>query len=75
MENKLKNVKFDLDENAKEFLIKKGANTESGARNLKRIIDGEISDIISGEILFGKLKNGGTVKISTENEKLTFEFN
>ena len=59
----------------REFLIKKGANTESGARNLKRIIDGEISDIISGEILFGKLKNGGTVKISTENEKLTFEFN
>lgn len=75
LENKLKNVKFDLDENAKEFLIKKGTNTESGARNLKRVIDGEISDIISGEILFGKLKNGGTVKISTENEKLTFEFN
>ncbi|MBO7370784.1 MAG: AAA family ATPase, partial [Campylobacter sp.] len=74
LENKLENITINLSKNAKEFLIKKGYSAEFGARNLKRVINSEISDNLSSEILFGKLKNGGVVNIDVVNENLNFEF-
>ena len=74
LQSKLENVTINLDKNAKEFLIKKGYSAEFGARNLKRVINSEISDNLSSEILFGKLKNGGIVNIGVKDESLSFEF-
>lgn len=74
LQNKLENITINLSKNAKEFLIKKGYSAEFGARNLKRVINSEISDNLSSEILFGKLKNGGVVNIDVVNENLNFEF-
>lgn len=74
IEQKLKNIKINLSQSAKEFLIKKGYNAEFGARNLKRMIDSEISDNLSSEILFGKLKNGGVVNVDFTDNALNFEF-
>lgn len=74
LENKLENITINLSKNAKEFLIKKGYSAEFGARNLKRVINSEISDNLSSEILFGKLKNGGVVNVEFEDENLKFEF-
>ena len=74
LELKLDNISINLSVSAKEFLIKKGYSAEFGARNLKRVINSEISDNISSEILFGKLKNGGVVNVEFENENLKFEF-
>ena len=74
IQNKLESVTLNLSKTAKEFLIKKGYSTEFGARNLKRVINSEISDNLSSEILFGKLKNGGIVNIDVKEEKLSFEF-
>ncbi|MBO7475859.1 MAG: AAA family ATPase, partial [Campylobacter sp.] len=74
LENKLENITINLSKNAKEFLIKKGYSAEFGARNLKRVINSEISDNLSSEILFGKLKNGGIVNVEFDGENLKFEF-
>ena len=37
--------------------------------------DTEIKDILSDEILFGRLNKGGNVHIDVENEKLIFNYN
>lgn len=75
LENKLTNVNIKVSKKAKENFIKKGYSDEFGARNLKRTVAFEISDKISKEILFGKLKDGGSVKIDLDkDENLIFKF-
>jgi ATP-dependent Clp protease ATP-binding subunit ClpA len=69
-----KNVFVQLTVGAKEFLIDKGFNSKMGARPLLRIIDDKIKKPLSREILFGKLTNGGLVKVDSLKDELTFEF-
>lgn len=44
-----------------------------GARPIKRYIQNNITEQLSDEILFGKLKNGGTVNVSF-NKKIILKF-
>ena len=44
------------------------------ARPLGRVIQKEVRDPLTDEILFGKLEQGGTVTIGLQDDKLTFEF-
>jgi ATP-dependent Clp protease ATP-binding subunit ClpA len=39
-----------------------------GARPLQRVVNDNIKKPISKEILFGKLKDGGTVTVNIDNE-------
>ncbi|MCG8333412.1 MAG: ATP-dependent Clp protease ATP-binding subunit ClpA [Proteobacteria bacterium] len=72
LEEQLKNKKvtFQLTEGAKTWLAKKGYSEEYGARPLSRVIQKEIKDKLSDEILFGDLIKGGQVKISTKKDEL-----
>jgi ATP-dependent Clp protease ATP-binding subunit ClpA len=45
-----------------------------GARPLARIVQAEVRDPLTDEILFGKLEHGGTVTISVEDSKLAFQY-
>ena len=56
------------------WLAKKGHDPAYGARPLSRVIQSEIKDSLSDEILFGKLNNGGHVALDLEDDKLTFDF-
>ena len=58
-----KKVKITLTKRAKEALAKKGYSIKYGARPLARIIEENIVEPLSDEILFGDLKNGGEVKV------------
>ena len=58
-----KKVKLSLTKRAKEALAKKGYSTKFGARPLARVIEEEIVEPLSNEILFGDLQNGGEVKV------------
>ena len=69
-----KNVFVQLSDEAKEYLIEKGFDPKMGARPLHRIIDDKIKRPLSREILFGRLVNGGIVKVNCENKELTFEY-
>lgn len=69
-----KKATIKADKKAREFIYKKGYSEEFGARNIKRVISEEILDTLSEEILFGKLKDGGTVNITVKNESLSFKF-
>ncbi|MEP6592147.1 MAG: hypothetical protein ABJC51_00555, partial [Acidobacteriota bacterium] len=44
-----------------------------GARPLARVIQTEVRDPLTDEILFGRLEHGGTVTIRLADEGLTFD--
>ena len=70
----LKNISIEADKKVKAFLAKKGYKKEFGARFLKRVISEEVNEKISDEILFGRLKKGGLIKLSLKNDTIAFEF-
>ena len=74
LESQLKNVKISLSKEAKDLIISRGYSDEFGARNLKREISSQISDHISGELLFGALQEGGLVSVSVKDGELSFSF-
>jgi ATP-dependent Clp protease ATP-binding subunit ClpA len=45
-----------------------------GARPLGRVIQREVRDRLTDELLFGKLEHGGNVTIGANEGGLTFEF-
>ncbi|WP_312794372.1 ATP-dependent Clp protease ATP-binding subunit ClpA [Tianweitania sp.] len=60
-------VTFDLSEEAIAWLADKGYDERMGARPLGRVIQENIKKPLADEVLFGKLKNGGTVRVSVED--------
>lgn len=69
---KEKNLSLKITEDALEFIVSKGSNSEYGARPLKRYIQQEVEDQIAEKILLGELKNEGEIIIDVENGNLTF---
>ena len=69
-------VAITLEPEAREWLAKKGFDAIFGARPLARVIQTTVRDPLTDEILFGKLENGGTVRIAldVENDKLAFTY-
>ena len=69
-----KNITIKIDDKALDILVDKGFNPKMGARPLQRVIDKEIKRPLSREMLFGKLKNGGSVTINVnDNKEFTLE--
>jgi ATP-dependent Clp protease ATP-binding subunit ClpA len=71
-----RDVTFDLTPEATRWLGQKGYDDTFGARPLARVIQDHIKKPLADEILFGKLKGGGTVRVLLDREKdsLAFEF-
>jgi len=61
-------VTFDLAPEAIAWLADKGYDERMGARPLGRVIQEHIKKPLADEVLFGKLKKGGTVRISVVGE-------
>ena len=71
-----RDVTFDLTAEATRWLGQKGYDDRFGARPLTRVIQDYIKKPLADEILFGRLKGGGTVRVLLDREKdqLVFEF-
>src|SRR5512140_2429446 len=71
-----RDVTFDLTPEATRWLGEKGYDDAFGARPLARVIQENLKKPLADEILFGKLQNGGTVRVLLDREKdtLVFEF-
>jgi ATP-dependent Clp protease ATP-binding subunit ClpA len=67
-------VAFSLDPEAREWLARKGFDPVYGARPLARVIQQEVRNPLTDEILFGRLENGGHVRIGLADDRLTFAF-
>ncbi|MCY2953036.1 MAG: ATP-dependent Clp protease ATP-binding subunit [Planctomycetota bacterium] len=61
-------LKLEMTQEAKEFLIEKGTNTDFGARPLRRAIEQNVEDPLSEEILRGNFKGKDLVRISVKTE-------
>jgi ATP-dependent Clp protease ATP-binding subunit ClpA len=58
---------------ARVHLARKGYDPKFGARPLSRLIQSDVRDPLTEEILFGRLEHGGTVTIGLDGETLTFD--
>jgi ATP-dependent Clp protease ATP-binding subunit ClpA len=67
-------VAIDLLPEARTYLARKGYDTVYGARPLSRLVQMELRNPLTDEILFGQLEHGGTVKVGFDGEKLTFDY-
>jgi ATP-dependent Clp protease ATP-binding subunit ClpA len=59
---------------ARAWLATKGYDPVFGARPLARVVQREVRDPLTDEILFGRLEHGGTVTIGANDAGLTFEY-
>jgi ATP-dependent Clp protease ATP-binding subunit ClpA len=62
-------VTFDLAPEAIAWLADKGYDERMGARPLGRVIQEHIKKPLADEVLFGKLKKGGTVRVTVEKKE------
>ena len=69
-----KKVVVEYSDALRTYLAKKGHDPRYGARPLSRVIQTEIKDALSDEILFGQLSKGGTVFVDLKDDKLTFDY-
>ena len=69
-----KRVSLMISDKARTWLAKKGHDPRFGARPLGRVIQTEIKDILSDQILFGQLEKGGMLFVDVANDKLNFSY-
>jgi ATP-dependent Clp protease ATP-binding subunit ClpA len=67
-------VTLELTPAAKALLAKEGFEPRFGARPLARLIQDKVKRPLSDALLFGKLRRGGTVKLSVKGGALEFQF-
>jgi ATP-dependent Clp protease ATP-binding subunit ClpA len=63
------NVTIELEPAARDWIAAKGYDKSMGARPMARIIQEHIKRPLAEELLFGKLKNGGHVRVDREADK------
>ena len=70
-------LELELTDEAKEVLIKKGSNTDYGARPLRRAIESFIEDPLAEELLKGEFSGKDTIRVTAKKvggkKQLEFE--
>jgi len=72
-----RNVQIEITDKAADWLASKGYDESFGARPLARVINEQVKKPMADELLFGKLKDGGIVKIDVDPadpDKLKFTY-
>jgi ATP-dependent Clp protease ATP-binding subunit ClpA len=67
-----RNVTIELSVKAQAYLARRGYDKKMGARPLARLIQNEIKKPLAEELLFGKLVDGGLVRVGHKEGKLSF---
>ncbi len=67
-------VAIDLKPEARVHLAVKGFDAVFGARPLNRLVQTELRNPLTDEILFGRLEHGGTVHVGYDGTNLTFDY-
>jgi ATP-dependent Clp protease ATP-binding subunit ClpC len=67
-----RNIRLELDEEAKAWLLKEGYEPAYGARPLRRAIQRYVENPLSSRILQGEIKDGETVVVDVSGDVLSF---
>jgi len=70
---KEKNIEVEITQAAKERLVDKGYDPTFGARPLRRVIQDEIEDMLSEELLGGRMQSGDVVVIDVTDDKFVLQ--
>jgi ATP-dependent Clp protease ATP-binding subunit ClpB len=65
-------ITIELDQSAKDLLVKEGYDPVYGARPLKRAIQTEVQNPLAVRLLKGEIAAGQTVRVSAENGEMRF---
>jgi ATP-dependent Clp protease ATP-binding subunit ClpA len=63
-------ITMELTPEAHDLLLERGFSTKYGAREVDRVIQSSLKPLLMHEILFGKLKQGGTVTVRCDKQEL-----
>lgn len=61
-------IELQFDESAKNEILKRGYDEEYGARPLKRVLRREVEDLLSDELISGKLRKGDSVMLYADEK-------
>ena len=64
-----KNLKLELDEKAKDFLVEKGYDPQYGARPMRRAVERFLEDPLAEEILKGSLHEGEPILVTGDKRQ------
>lgn len=67
-----KGITIEITDNAKQYIVSRGNDTEYGARPLRRTIQRLLEDRLSEEILLNHIELGSKVKVDKQNNDLVF---
>ena len=68
-----KNVHLSVDAQAERLVEEKGISAEFGAREIERVIQGEVKPLLVDEILFGALREGGSCSLTAREGRFLLE--
>ncbi|MFK2906071.1 ATP-dependent Clp protease ATP-binding subunit ClpA [Dyella ginsengisoli] len=68
-----KHVALDVDADARRWLAEHGFDPQMGARPMARVIQEKVKRALADELLFGKLADGGKVKLGVRDGELLVE--
>ena len=69
-----KKVEIQIEQEAKEWIAKRGYDVKMGARPMERVIQEHVKKPLAEEILFGRLENGGKVIIRACESGLEIDY-
>ena len=67
---KERKVELSISPEASEYVRRSGITAEYGAREIDRVIEGEVKPLLAELLLFGRLKRGGKCRLEVEDGKL-----
>ena len=67
-----RSMTVELDDQALEWLAKKGYTSETGARALRRTVEKHLEDKLAEEILMGNFTDGSLINVALADDKLVF---
>jgi ATP-dependent Clp protease ATP-binding subunit ClpA len=65
-----RNVSIELTDEARDWLVEHGYDEAMGARPMGRLIQTTIKTPLADEVLFGRLKEGGAVKVVVKTDEI-----
>ncbi|TXH95692.1 MAG: ATP-dependent Clp protease ATP-binding subunit ClpA [Rheinheimera sp.] len=69
-----KQVQLELSPTARQWLADKGYDQAMGARPMGRVVQEQLKKPLANEILFGRLSQGGEVRIDLQGDELLFDY-
>lgn len=66
------NISLEMRKGVKEYLVKKGYDEKFGARPLRRILQKDVEDPLSVEILKGRFRQGSSIVVDLKEKNIVF---